>query len=365
MGVVVVGCGSSSGSSSSSESTSSETTPASSEPSSTPEESGAGSASSSESAGSGLPAYTGSSAKLPEGFTEVKEEAGVTFKLAFLNPFSQAPALADAEEHAKSKAEELGGSFIGFNSENSPDKQVTQFTQALNEGATAIICWPVDPQSLTAELEAAKAKGVPVIGIQAGPIVSEGKLPGYETDVTSNYDAASFYNAAAIAKEKPGASFVVMGQQGSEPVLKYLEERLQYWGEKDGLKYEGSVQATGPGPEEAVKAGETILTRYSGIEAIAGIDDLNLAGAVQAAGQKGAQPLITGTNGEKTAVEDIINGKATSTFWYRYSVLGEQAAIGAYSAQTKQNLPLPPIVIPKGVPITKENAAEIVKELSY
>jgi ABC-type sugar transport system substrate-binding protein len=364
LAVILAGCGSSGGSSSSEA-----TEAASTEEASSTETEAAGEEEAAEAEGgsetAGLPPYPSPGESFPTEYKPVKKQSGVEFKLAFLNPYRQAPALRDVEDHAKAKAEELGGSFIGFNAEESADKQVTQFAQALNEGATAIVCWPVNTSSLKPELAQAEKEGIPVIGIQAEPAASKGKLPGYVSDLTQNLDAAAYYSAAAVAKESPGATFVTMGDQGSEPVFQYLSERLKYWGEKEGLKFEGEVPTATPSPEDTVKAGETILTRYPSVEAILTIDDLNAVGALQAAGQKGVTPLITGTNGEKIFVEDIAAGRGLATYWYKYSTMGESAAVGAYSAQTEQNLPLPEVVVNEGVPVTKVNASEILPQLSY
>ena len=219
--------------------------------------------------------------------------------------------------------------------------------QLLGQDVGAIIFYPLDPRATKPVLQRAENQGVPVIAIDA----SFGKtdpVPLIATQVWQGRDIQAFLQANALAEEKPEAKVGLIGIGIPVPAIKYLTERQKFYTEEEGM----TVIDTQDNPSDDVtggeKAGNALLQRNQEIDSVLGYNDPSALGAVIAARATDRDITVVGLNGSSDGIEGVKSGKLLATVQVDPIGIGSQTADAAYSLITKQNLPLPPIVIRPG-----------------
>jgi ribose transport system substrate-binding protein len=341
--LVLAACGSSSSSSSSTSesSTSPETSPAT-------ISSGSGEAASI--------AYNGPEAKLPGTYPKPQGKPEAGFKVGFLNPNASVSSLLTIQQSAEKVVKEYGGSTIAEDAQFDVQTEVSQFNNLMAQHVDAVIVYPLDPKALAPSFAQAEAAGVPVIGIDQPADAEEPPTENLATSVLLGRDYAAYSIAKALAEEKPGATFGVLGNAAPVPALQYTSERQQYWGEKFGLEYLGRSDAQADTPAGAAAAMTGLLGKYPEVEAVISYNDPSAEAAASVASSSGKSGIrITGYNGEKSAFEQIEAGQLIGTFLLPVTEVGEQLGTAAVDLLTETGTPLPPLVNVRGEVVTKKN----------
>jgi ABC-type sugar transport system substrate-binding protein len=299
--------------------------------------------------------YKGPETDVPNAYANPTIKPGTKFVVGWLNPNGVVPGLNLEQQYAQQETKKLGGSFIAYNANASITLQVSQFNDLLAQHVSAIMVNPNDPGSLTPDLNQAKAMGIPVISV-SGAIAGQAPWAGYQTNLVQGEDQAAYYNAAAVAKADPHATFAVMGYAAPIPVLQYWAQRTKYWGAKLGLKFVDETDTLATTPAAQATAMSAILARDPNVQAVLCFNDEAAESAVSVARQAGKHVLVSGTEGDTTAVQLIKAGEMFSTFAFNWQRLGAQSVVAAYDLITHQHLPLPAITAEIGSLITKANA---------
>jgi ribose transport system substrate-binding protein len=124
-------------------------------------------------------------------------------KIAVVTPYLAQPGTQFYVEAFQAKAKENGWEVNVVDTKGDVPAAVAQIENAANQKVAAIVI-NVDPSQVTAGLEAAKAAGVPVFGMDAGA------TPLLVTNVTSNGYSMAADTAAYVANRISGKGNVVM-----------------------------------------------------------------------------------------------------------------------------------------------------------
>lgn len=90
-------------------------------------------------------------------------------------PLLTSPFWESYDNYLPTYAKQMGlGFFAPVNSNNDPAKQITDINNLLNLGAKGIVTGPLDSAAISRALEAAAAKGVPVVAVDVAP--TKGKV---------------------------------------------------------------------------------------------------------------------------------------------------------------------------------------------
>jgi ribose transport system substrate-binding protein len=298
--------------------------------------------------------YRGPETDVPNAYANPTIKPGTKFVVGWLNPNGVVPGLNLEQQYAQQETAKLGGKFIALNANASVTLQVSQFDDLLAEHVNAILVNPNDPGSLTPELKEAAAAHIAMVSV-SGAIAGEAAWSGYQTNLVQGEDQAAYYNAAAVAKAHPHATFAVISYAAPIPVLNYWAVRVKYWGAKLGLHFVGETDTLATTPAAQATAMSAILARTPNVQAVFCFNDEAAESAASVARQAGKHLLVSGTEGDPAARELIKSGEMFSTFQYNWQRLGEQAVIAAYDLVTNQNLPLPLTTAELGTLVTKAN----------
>jgi ABC-type sugar transport system substrate-binding protein len=301
--------------------------------------------------------YTGVEAKLPTAYkTPVKKGSSCT--IGFQNPIAANEFLGFLQKAVVAEGKRYGCRVITLDDALSPDKQVSNMQQLLAQKVNAIIFYPLDPKATTPVLKKALQQKVPVLAIDAS-FGSTKKVPLITTQVWQGRDTQAFLQAQALAKVKPKAKLGIIGIGIPVPAIKYLVQREAFWAKKAGATVVGSQDNPSDDVTGGEKAANALLQRHSNIDAVIGYNDPSALGAVIAARSTGRQVTVIGLNGSSDGISAVKAGRLAATVQVDPIGLGVQSARAAYSLITKQNLPLPHIVIRPGRLVTKANVNSI------
>ena len=204
-------------------------------------------------------------------------------------------------------------------------------------------------------LRQAQTKKVPVLAIDASFGITK-KVPLIASQVWQGRDTQAYLQAQALKSTKQNAKLGIIGIGIPVPAIKYLVQREAFWAKKVAG---ATVVGTQDNPSDDVTGGEkaanALLQRNSDIEAVIGYNDPSALGAVIAARSSGTQISVIGLNGSSDGISGVKSGRLAATVQVDPIGLGVQVTRAAYSLITKQNLPLPHIVIRPGRLVTKAN----------
>jgi ribose transport system substrate-binding protein len=305
--------------------------------------------------------YSGVEASLPVAYkTPVKKSGSCT--IGFQNPIAGNETLHTLQLAVVAQAKVFGCKVIALDDQTTPDKQVSNMQQLLAQKVNAIIFYPLDPKATVPSLKQAKRKGIPVVAIDGtfgSTKASVPYLPYIATQVWQGRDIQAFLQAKAMAAAKPHAKVGLIGIGFPVPALKYLNQREAFWGKKAGLTIVGTQDNPSDDVTGGEKAANGLVQRYSSMDAIIGYNDPSALGAVIAARGAGRKVTIVGLNGDSAGLAAVKAGKLAATVRVDPVGWGTQTAIAAYSLITKQNLPLPKILVRPAELVTKANVGKV------
>jgi ribose transport system substrate-binding protein len=305
--------------------------------------------------------YTGVEASLPIQYTMPAKQGG-SCTIGFQNPIAGNETLHTLQLAVVAQAKVFGCKVIALDDKTTPDTQVSNMQSLLAQGVDAIIFYPLDPKATVPLLKQAKSKGVPVIAIDGTFGSTKAKvpyLPYLATQVWQGRDIQAFLQVQGMAAAKPNAKVGLIGLGFPVPALKYLGQREAFWGKKAGLTIVGSQDNPSDDVTGGEKAANGLVQRYSDMNAVIGYNDPSALGAVIAARGAGRTMTIVGLNGDSAGLAAVKSGKLAATVRVDPVGWGAQTAIAAYSLITKQNLPLPKIVVRPAELVTKANVGKV------
>ena len=308
---------------------------------------------------SAIPAgYTGVEAQLPTVYKTPVKRAGTSCTIGFQNPIAANEFLGFLQKAVVAEGKRYGCRVIALDDALSPDKQVSNMQQLLAQKVNAIIFYPLDPKATTPVLKKAQQQKVPVLAIDAS-FGNTKKVPLITTQVWQGRDTQAYLQAQQLAKAKPNAKLGIIGIGIPVPAIKYLVQREKFWAQKAGATIVGSQDNPSDDVTGGEKAANALLQRYSTVDAVIGYNDPSALGAVIAARSTGRTVTVIGLNGSSDGISGVKSGRLAATVQVDPIGLGVQSARAAYSVITKQNLPLPHIVIRPGRLVTKANVNSI------
>jgi ABC-type sugar transport system substrate-binding protein len=309
-----------------------------------------------------VPGYSGTDTKSMKLLLAPKLKKGAHFKVGYLQIDSSVHVINVEQLAASAEIKALGGTTVMLNANDNPNTQVQQLKQLLADGVNAIIAQPLIPEGVAQGFKQAAAQHIPVIVINQQTSAGVPHLPNTVTDVDQAMDYSTYETMKTItAKIRKGSSFAIMSLGIPVPVLGYQTQRDQYWGQKFGLKFVGTVPAAAATPEAYSAAAKALLTKYPTVKAIATLNDqaaVATASAAQTLGKSNIQ-IFTANGGDPVSVPDLKSGRVGVVYRVPWEQQGIQAAIAAYDAVTKQNQPLPPLINIPGTVVTKANVSKV------
>ena len=174
--------------------------------------------------------YTGVEAKLPTQYPAPAKKGG-SCTIVFQNPVAANEFLSYLQKAVVAQGKAYGCKVITLDDALSPDKQVSNMQQLLAQNVGAIIFYPLDPKATTPVLKQAKAKGVPVIAIDAS-FGNTKAVPLITTQVWQGRDIQAFLQAQVLKQVKPNAQLGLIGIGIPVPAIKYLNQREVFWAKK-------------------------------------------------------------------------------------------------------------------------------------
>jgi ribose transport system substrate-binding protein len=291
--------------------------------------------------------YTGLESKLPTAYATPGKKGG-SCKIGFQNPVAANEFLGFVQKAVVAEGKKYGCTVVTLDDALSPDKQVSNMQQLLAQKVGAIIFYPLDPKATTPVLQQAAAQHVPVIAIDAS-FGNTKKVPLITTQVWQGRDIQAYLQAQVLAKVKPNAKLGLVGIGVPVPAIKYFNQREAFWAKKIG---KATILGTEDNPSDDVtggeKAGNALLQRFSDMDAVIAYNDPSALGTVVASKGAGRSLTIIGCNGTSDGLAGIKNKTLAATVQVDPIGIGVQTANAAYNLITKQNLPLPRIVIRPG-----------------
>ena len=221
----------------------------------------------------------------------------------------------DMEKGTKEAAEAAGYDYILVDEKSSESTMVSATIDLINQGIDALIISPFKPDALGPIVDAAKAKGIPVVVDDIG-----GGGTDYDVIVISDN-----YEGGVIAAEHMDALITAAGKPKKvasitcEASAVYAARRNQGFEAKIAeLGYEVVATLSGNSQQEqGYKVMQDILTANPDVSGVFSCNDPMAVGAAQAikdAGQSGSTDIfVIGFNADEIALESIKAGDMAAT----------------------------------------------------
>lgn len=251
---------------------------------------------------------------------ETKEAASTGKKVFYISPVAAQPGQQQINMGLEQASKELGWSESVLDSALSAEKQVSNVESAINQGASAIASWTLDPNAVAGAYEQAQSKNIPVIGMNSkgtgvtATVWWEVQLcePGGPEAIT----------AEKIAEMKPHAKTIVIGLEVAEST-KEISDCFVKEAKKAGLDIINETNNEADNASGSQKVFEPLLTKYPEVEAVFNYNDesaMGVSAALLAAGKTIAtaeEPegvIVTGSNGDQDAIEAVEEGRLSWTW---------------------------------------------------
>jgi ribose transport system substrate-binding protein len=277
-----------------------------------------------------------------------------TVLVGMKGPGAGNPFWAAVEQGALDKGKELGVEVrvMAPPQESDVAAQIAQIEDQIAQGVDGIALAPTDPNALAPAVDAAKAKGIPVVFID-----TKGSNEGV-TFIGTNNEVGASLAAEYICKNVPQGSEVAILQG----IITQSTGQARAQGSKSGLEACGlKVVAEQPADWDRAKGQtvmENILTGNPNIKAVFASNDNMALGAVEAlkAADKLKDVIVVGFDANPDAAASVLAGEMSATVAQAPKNMG---ALGVESVlKLKKGETLPPNIDTGTVLVTKENAEQ-------
>ena len=232
-----------------------------------------------------------------------------------------------------------GYSYKLFDEKSSESNMVSGTEDLLNQGISALIISPFQPNALGPIVDAAHAKNIPVVVDDIGGgssnydaiVISDnangGKLAADEMDKELKASGKKSKNVASITCE-PSAVYAARRNSGFDAEIQ-------------SLGYTVVAEVSGHSKqEEGYKDMQDILTAHPDVAGVFSCNDPMAVGAAQAlhdAGKSGSKDVVViGFNGDQIALDAIKNGTMAATIQQQPEKMGQMTVDLATKLINKQ-----------------------------
>jgi ribose transport system substrate-binding protein len=221
----------------------------------------------------------------------------------------------DMEKGTKEAAQAAGYDYVLVDEKSSESTMVSATTDLINQGINALIISPFKPDALGPIVDAAKAKGIPVIVDDIG-----GGGSNYDVIVISNNEEGG--QMAAVQMDK-----LISAAGKPKKVASITCEASAVYAARRNVGFEAKIKELGytvvatlsgnSKQEEGYKVMQDILTANPDVSGVFSCNDPMAVGAAQAikdAGKSGSKDIfVIGFNGDQIALESIKAGDMAAT----------------------------------------------------
>ncbi len=303
------------------------------------------------------PGYTGVESTLPTQYKRPSVKAGTSCTIGFQNPVGANETLGYLQKAVIKQAAAFKCKVIALDDKGNPDTQVSNMQQLLAQKVNVIIFYPLDPKATQPVLKQAKSQGVPVLAIDATFGNPKLPAPNIASQVWQGRDTQAYLQAGAMAAANKGGKIGLIGIGIPVPALKYLNKREAYYAKQRGLTVLGSQDNPSDDVTGGEKAANGLLQRYPDMNGVIAYNDPSALGAATAARGVSRKIVAVGLNGSSDGIASVKTGRIAATVQVDPVGWGSQLVFASYSLITKQNLPLPKIIVRPATLITKANVS--------
>jgi ribose transport system substrate-binding protein len=249
-----------------------------------------------------------------------EETSGGGKKVFYISPVAAQPGQQQINQGLEQASKELGWSETVLDSALSAEKQVSNVETAINQSASAIASWTLDPNAVAGAYEQAQSKEIPIIGMNSkGTGVTSSVWWEVQLCEPGGPEAVT---AEKIAELKPHAKTIVIGLEVAEST-KELSDCFVQEAKKDGLEIINETNNEADNAAGSQKVFEPLLTKYPEVEAVFNYNDesaMGVSAALLAGGKTIAtveEPegvIVTGSNGDQDAIEAVEEGRLSWTW---------------------------------------------------
>jgi ABC-type sugar transport system substrate-binding protein len=256
------------------------------------------------------------------------------------------------------QAEKLGMKVKTLEANYDPNLQLEGVDSMIQSELAAILTIPIDTDSMQPGIDRAHDAGIPFL-----------EVLGYELGNQHNVSMDAIGEDKEVAEEigelaaKEAGADCAAGIMSGPPGVTILElraEGLRAGLEKGGCKILDEQHNAEGSPEKATEIAQSWRTRFGGeMNVITGTDDTNAEGSLVAK-EGDFQPILTGFDGEDTAIKLIESGEMLATASQAAAQLGNTIAYAAYQLLNGEKVPQQPVI--PGEMVTADSLAEFRNE---
>ncbi|MFI8794151.1 sugar ABC transporter substrate-binding protein [Streptomyces sp. NPDC055105] len=328
--------------------------------SSTTNDSHALAAAPSASASASAISYDGPEAGIPNAFRGLDTTKKLT--IGWLSPNEKIPALAQLQDGISDLVEKAGGTLISKDCQLDFNTQVNQFQELIARKVDGIVVYPLNPDALGPQLEAAKNAGIPVVAINTPVKGGQPLSTGYAANVLQGFDIAAYNRAKYVATVAPGSRYGLIGLSIPVGTLKYYMERQKFWADKFGLKFVGQEDAKSDDPTGGADGMTGLIGRNPDVQTVFAYNDPAALGAAGAARSAGKSIRVLGSDAaDRSTMDAVASGQLSGSYHVDQYSEGYQAATAVYTVAAGGSLDSDTVVT-TGIMVTKDNAGTIAPE---
>lgn len=277
-----------------------------------------------------------------------------TYVLGMKGPGAGNPFWAAVEAGATEKGKELGVDVVVLAppAESDVQAQIAQIEDQIAKGIDGLALAPTDPNALAPVVEAAKAKGIPVVFVD-----TKGVNEGVTFIGTNNEVGAKLAADFICSKIEKGSEVAIL--QG---IITQSTGQARATGAKTGLEGCGlkvvAEQTAEWDRAKGLSVTENIITGNPNIKAIFASNDNMALGAVEALKNAGklADVMVVGYDANPDAANSILAGEMTASVAQAPKNMG---ALGIESlTKLKKGEKIDPVIDTGTVLVTKDNAEQ-------
>lgn len=284
-------------------------------------------------------------------------------KIGFSQVTLQSPFYVQLRDGAKAAAAKDGDTLIFLDANGDISKQNNDIQDLLTQKIDVLIINPVNPDSVGASLEAAKAKKVPVIAIDRAINGAVATTLGRDNVKMGELSGGALLAALKSHNVTDGEIIEIQGDAGGTVMQ---QRRKGFHAAFQGTAFK---IVSGPYSEymraNAVTAMQDLLQAHPKVKAVFAHNDDMAMGALQVLGERGRKDvLVAGVDGLSEAINAIQNGdQYVATALNDPQYLGELAIDTARQVAAKQAVP--PFVDAGTAVLTKANAAQVEHKATF
>ncbi len=263
--------------------------------------------------------------------------AGKKLKIGFSMATLQEERWVRDKDAFEARCKELDVDCPVTVADGNADKQMNQVDNLLTQGINVLVIAPHDATQAAQIVDAAKAKGVPVVSYDR--LINSDKIDVYishQVPVIGRKIAEY-----ALAKVPKGNYVMVYGASTDNNAVimrKEMEAVLKPAIDKGDIKILQDQYTTDWKPENAMKNVENALTQNGDkVDCVVASNDGTAGGAISALEKKGlaGKVIVTGQDAEKAALQRIAEGKQTMTVYKPIIPLANAAVDAAIKLANK------------------------------